>query len=143
MQELSHNKLVIGWPDGWHDRSNVILVGPSNDGFAPSINITCQRLTKPLSAEEYAGEQQSQLEKALDDEKFRVLDKGPYSLGTRPAYQRTQSYCPPALNREVVQWQVHIVNGLNAAVITATDKASTFERNLPLFKAAIAEFKWQ
>ena len=142
MRELTHNDLAIGWPNGWLDVSNVTLIGPASGGFTPNITINRQRLEKPVGAEEYAAEQQLQLAKKLEASGFRVLNHGPFRLGAIIAYQRTQVFMAPAAKVEVTQLQVHAVRNLEAVVITATDKASTFERNLPIFKASIDQFKW-
>ena len=73
---------------------------------------------------------------------YRVLEKGPAMLGALKAYQRRQVFVVPQANVEVIQLQIHAIRGNEAIVVTATDEAGAFEKNLPAFNAALAQFRF-
>ena len=143
MQQLPHNDFAIGWPAGWIDSSTVSLIQPKEDGFRPNLNITRQLLEKPCSVQEYSNQQDKSLSKQLESKGYRILEKGPTTLGGMKAYQRRQTFVIPNANIQVVQLQVHVIRDNCVYVVTASDKASTFEKNLPIFNAALAQFKFR
>jgi hypothetical protein len=144
MRTITHNTAKVGWPDGWMDVSTVILVGPPDGDFSPSITITRERLVAPVTAADYAAQQLPLLQKELAQMGFAVKQEGPASVGNAaiPGFQRLYSITAPDTQMPLLQWQVYVVRKGEAITITSTDKSATFPKSLPVFQAAIKEFQF-
>ena len=141
MQPLRHHDFAIGMPEQWTDVTSVIVMGPAQDNYSPSITITRDYLNSPTSAEAYGKQQAETLAKELEQQLYELVDEGPIELGETEAYRREHRFLvPEAGNARVQQAQVYIVDGTKAVVITATDLASRFEQTRPTLMQAIGQF---
>jgi hypothetical protein len=144
MRTIVHDIVKVGWPEGWMDLSTVILVGPPDGDFSPSITITRERLGDPIGASEYAEQQLPLLQQELGEMGFTVKQEGPITVGKTktPAFQRIYTITAPDTQMGLMQWQVYVVVKGEAITFTSTDKAATFAKTMPIFQAAIGEFRF-
>ena len=140
MEEIIHHDFKIGFPDGWMDLSTVILGGPTEQRFRPSITITRERLNSPMNAEQYAIVQLPGLQQEFAPYNYEVLEEGPTVVGSMPCFQRFHVFNSPDGNGRVKQWQVYAVIGNDAITITCTHGEEHFEKARGTFEEAISRF---
>ncbi|GBC93870.1 hypothetical protein HRbin15_02372 [bacterium HR15] len=142
MQEMHHYDYTIGLPQRWIDASVVVMVGPPNDNYSPSITITRDYLDFAMSASEYAANQLVGLKTELGGVGYRVVEEGTTTIGGLPAYQRLHTFQMPEGGFEITQLQVYVVRGREAITITCTNLSQWFEQTRPLFAGALQQFRW-
>jgi hypothetical protein len=90
MPELRHNYLNLVIPDGWEDASQVIALGPEDDGFRPNL-VFSQEPTKPgESAAEFAYRQLPELRKALTN--YYLVWEGEATFGSNFGFLREHTF---------------------------------------------------
>ncbi len=140
MREFIYNDFVIGFPANWLDFSTVTLAGPPNNDFSPNIVVTRDLIDTPMTADEYAAVQLSNLQQTLTE--FELVSEETLHLGHVPAYQRIYRFTMDDENSiRLQQIQVYIVKGTEVLVITATNLVEWFPTTEPLFMEAIRRFR--
>jgi hypothetical protein len=142
MQTLTHYDYTIGLPTRWLDASVVVLVGPPNENYSPSITITRDQLDFAMNASEYAANQLAGLKAELGHAGYKVLEEGSVTVGGMLAYQRLHTFQMPEAELEITQLQVYLVRGREALTITCTHLSHRFEEFRPLFEEALQQFRW-
>lgn len=143
MQEFSHYDFAVGLPQGWMDASVVVVAGPPNDGYSPSITITREQLEFQMDVSQYATKQLSALHKELSQDAYRVKEEGLLPLNGVSAYQRTHSFDISDMGVEVTQLQIYIIKEQTALTLTCTNLTEWFDRTKPIFMDAIRQFRWR
>lgn len=143
MRDLFHYDFSIGLPERWLDSSVVVMAGPPNDGYSPNITVNRETLDFRLSVAEYAANQLLQLQQGLVEQKYKLVEEIPLSLGGVDAIQRTHRFEVSEDNLKVMQMQVYAVKGNEAITITCTNLAEWFDRTRPTFVEAIQQFRWR
>lgn len=141
MQQMVHSDLLVGFPDSWLDVSNIILVGPPDQDYSPSITITREPLAEPMKPDKYAATQLTALQQELGPQGYRVSQEGPTTVGDMPAYQRFHTFAMPKTDIRVQQWQIYMTVETTAIVLTMTDKTTTFQKSYPVFNEALKQLK--
>lgn len=143
MQTVIHYDYAIGLPPRWMDGSVVVLLGPPNENYSPSITITRDQLNFPMNAQEYAANQLASLQAELGDAGYKVLEEGSLTLGGLLGYQRVHTFQMREADLTITQLQIYLVRGNEALVITCTQLGHLFEQTRPLFLEALQQFRWQ
>ncbi len=143
MRTLTFNDFSIGCPQGWLDTSTIVMVGPPDGEFCPSVTVTREYLAKAVNAANY-GEQQGQaLDQELSSEGYKVQTQGLTSVNGVEAFERFHTFKAPDSSLPIKQRQVYFTRGKIGLTITLTDKIETFDANRELFDAAVQRFAWQ
>ncbi|MFK7988057.1 MAG: DcrB-related protein [Sandaracinaceae bacterium] len=94
--------LAMRKPDGWLDKSMVILTGPPGEGFPPSVVVNRMALAEDQTVEEFA---EAAVRSGADQfEGFELLDRDPAHVDTQvaPAFRfRWDSPRGRAMHRQV------------------------------------------
>ena len=90
MPLLQHNFLNIQLLDGWDDASDIVALGPEEEGFRPNL-VFSHEPTKPgETAEEFAARQLPQLRAALKG--YAVRNEGRRRFGPNVGFVREQEF---------------------------------------------------
>jgi hypothetical protein len=134
MNPLQHNYLSLDLPEGWEDASQVIALGPEENGFRPNLVFSQEPLKRiGESAEEFARRQLPQLRQALDE--YFLIKEGRARMGSLIGYLRAHSF---AMERgEVGQFQFYVVSKTHAFTFTFTHLRERFEDSRELAEKVI------
>ena len=135
-----HNQLQIGKPDGWRDSSTLLLLGPPNDGYSPSLMVTRDPEPGASDAAGYAQAQLETLQKQLAEQGYTVEEEGKAEVAGRPAYRRIHRFNEPMQQIAVTQIQVHLIVNDQVITLTATDRSEQFPQTRATLLAAIEAF---
>ncbi len=142
METLKHHDFKIGMPDGWVDASHVILVGPREEEYSPTITVTREPLEWPISARAYATEKRSELQEQFGPQGYEVLEEAPLQVGGLASFQRTHTWMLPDAEIQITQMQVYLVKEDAAVVVTCTDRSGRFDDRKAAFMEAVQQFEF-
>ena len=142
MRVLRHSEFEIGVPDGWLDRSLVILRPPDSDHLAPSITVSRQPLSADISSEEFAIQQIPALTETFAEYGFRIIEERQVRLAGLDAFRYAYEFTSQESNLHVIQIQIYLIRNGFVYVLTATDDAERFHDHKSALEDAIAHFNF-
>lgn len=128
--ELRHGDTTLTAPDDWEDQSQLVVTGPVEDGFRPSLVVSTAPLAKGETPGQFAEKSLPGLKASLQG--LEVREEGPILIGDRSAYQREYTFRLNAL--ELAQIQVFVPQGSTIRTLTFTQLAQKLEASRPLAK---------
>lgn len=141
MDKLLHHELSVGFPEGWEDRTEVVLAGPKRDGSCPTLTITRIKLKVGQTLEQFAAYQLHGLGVQMAVKPTDVLEEEETSLGGAPAFRRV--YIVKFFGKPLKQRQTYTLRGLTAYVVTETSAVDHFADDLPIFNEMIQQFQFR
>ncbi|MBA3714030.1 MAG: DcrB-related protein [Pyrinomonadaceae bacterium] len=132
------NGFMTEVPDGWEDRSLLMLVGPvSRTDFAANVVFTREPVDTITSVEDYAAEvrQRSRAEVGA----LEILDEQATTINEFPAYQWVQQ-CEIA-GRRLRQLQTCILTGGVVFTGTCSAEIEEFDAHVTAFRQIISMFQ--
>ncbi|MCK6590346.1 MAG: DUF1795 domain-containing protein [Polyangiaceae bacterium] len=141
MDDLIHHEYSVGLPEGWQDKTEVVLSGPMNDGTCPTLTVTRIRLKVEQTLEQFAAYQLHGLGVQMAVKKTDILEEGETTLGGLPAFARV--YNLRFFDKPLMQRQTYVVRGLVAYVVTETSTVDQFEDDRPLFNEMLKRFQFR
>lgn len=91
LQRLPANGYEIGFPEGWRDATQVVLIGPERHVFTPNVQVMREPLPE-VPIDEFLQAQRAELAQLAG---FRLIGHGDRSLGGRPALHHSYSWDLP------------------------------------------------
>lgn len=141
MKDLAHHEYTIGFPESWTDRTDVVLVGPAEDGKSPSVTVKRIDLEVEQTLAQFAAFQRQGLENIMNVQKPDFIEEGPTALAGLQAYARV--YRIRFANKALTQRQVYAIRGRTAYVITMTSAVERYEADLPIFEEILGRFQFR
>lgn len=142
-----HGRFAIDFPGDWEVSARdsgmpaVIGVAPGIAGdFRPSVNVVVEDLPRAMPADTYADLNGRTLSAVFRE--FKVLQQGPTTVGSLPAYFRYFSWVPNS-GRALYQVQVYLTVGEVGFVVTGTtvNDPEFIRRDMPAISQIIATFR--
>ncbi|HEX4835335.1 MAG TPA: DcrB-related protein [bacterium] len=140
-------RFTIDFPGDWEVASqesgmpSMIGVAPGTAGeFRPSVNVVVEDLPRLMSANTYADLNEKTLSAVFRD--FKVLEQGPITIGSQPAYSRIFTWLPNS-GHALYQMQVYLTVGQVGFVVTGTtvNDPDYIRRDMPAIARIIATFR--
>lgn len=141
MDDLFHNEYQIGFPEGWEDRTEVILVGPDRDGTKPTVTVKRLTLKTEQTLAQFSAFQLHSLRELAMVKKSDVLEESDTTLGGVPAHSRV--YHVKFLDKHLTQRQTYAIRGQTAYILTETSARDRFEGDMPLFDEVRKRFQFR
>lgn len=141
MDDLLHHEYSVGLPDGWQDKTEVVLAGPMKDGSCPTLTVTRIVLKVAQTLEQFAAYQLHGLGVQMAVKKTDVLKEEETTLGGVPAFRRI--YNLRFFDKPLIQRQTYALRGLVAYVVTETSRVDQFEGDLVTFNEMIERFQFR
>lgn len=141
MNDLIHNGFVIGLPQDWCDKTEVLLQGPRRNGVTLTLNVVCRQLEGRQSSEQFARTQKDGLSKSLRTDQIEFHEEGPKRIDASEAYQRIYSFSYSG--KWLTQIQMYVVKDATAYIVTATTSRDDFAFSRGLLQEAIDRFRFQ
>jgi hypothetical protein len=139
MNDLVHQELTIGFPDGWEDRTEVLFVGPTREGRNPAVTVKRVEIKFDMTLAQFVGFQVQALEVLLGVKKADVIEEGDTTLAGLPAHARL--YRLLFGDKPCVQRQVYTLRGRTAYIVTTTSAAEHYADDAPVFEEILKRFK--
>ena len=142
-----HGRFAIDFPGDWEVSARdsgmpaVIGVAPGIAGdFRPSVNVVVEDLPRAMPADTYADLNGRTLRAVFRE--FKVLQQGPTTVGSLPAYLRYFSWVPNS-GRALYQVQVYLTVGEVGFVVTGTtvNDPEFIRRDMPAISQIISTFR--
>lgn len=131
---LKHNYLTIPLPDEWEDASQVIALGPEDQGFRPNV-VFSQEPTEPgETAADFAARQLEPLHRALTN--YVLIEEQNIKLGPNAGFLREHKFSMD--KGEIRQFQFYVIMGGRAYTFTFTHLEGRFESTRPTAKNLFA-----
>lgn len=140
MKDLLHLEYAVGFPDGWTDRTELIMVGPEREGRYPAVTLKRIMLEVDMSLEQFVGFQVQALEVLMGVKQPDVIEQKETTLSGVPAH--TRLYRMKFLDKLCVQRQIYAIRGRTAYVITATSASDHYVDDAPIFDEIIRRFRF-
>jgi hypothetical protein len=129
---------VVNFPDDWKDASTYVVVGPEGTQFKPTFVINTQEVPEGITLQSYAIDQQTQLMDHFQD--FQLLDQASVNIHGHEAIQILYEWTTEQSLR-IRQNQVYILVGNTVYTLTATELASNFDNQEPIFDSIFRSFR--
>ena len=121
---LRHNYLSLELPDDWEDASQVIALGPEDNGFRPNLVFSQEPAELDEDAAAFAARQLPSLHTALNN--YSVVREQTATFGPNTGFLREHTF---AMDKgEIGQFQFYVVRDGRAYTFTLTHKKERFER---------------
>jgi hypothetical protein len=141
MKDLIHHEFTTGFPDGWEDRTEVILVGPMRDGRRPTLTVARITLKSPQTLAQFAAFQRHGLSELSGVKDTDIVEEGETTLAGVEAYTRV--YHTRFIDRMLTQRQVYAIRGQTAYVITETSAKEHYADDRPTFEEIMKRFHFR
>jgi hypothetical protein len=141
MDDLLHHEYSVGLPEGWQDKTEVILSGPMRDGSCPTLTISRIKLKVPQTLEQFAAYQEHGLGVQMGVKREDILEEGETTLGGVPAFWRL--YDLKFFGKPLKQRQTYALRGLMAYVVTETSTVAHYEDDRPVLGEMVKRFQFR
>jgi hypothetical protein len=135
MAILEHNFLTLTMPADWEDASQVIALGPEDDGFRPNLVFSSEPVRRGEDSAAFAARQLPQLQDALDY--YQVISEAPAAYGPNRGYLRHHAFRME--QGEVGQLQFYVVAAGRAHTFTFTHLREKFPEALKMGEYLFAQ----
>jgi hypothetical protein len=139
MNDLVHKEMTIGFPDGWEDRTELLIAGPPRDKRNPTVTVRRIELKFDMTLDKFVGFQAQALEVLLGVKKRNIVEEGETTLAGLPAYMRLYRFT--YADKPCVQRQYYALRGRTAFVVTTTTAPDHYKDDAPVFDEIIKRFK--
>jgi hypothetical protein len=116
---LRHADLILPLPKGWSDASQIIAMGPIEDGFRTSLIVNGDVARDGESAEQYARRILPEVKKAAPG--CDIVSEGAATFGVLSGWLREIAWSSAGL--KLVQLQLHVISDGVARTFTYTQRA--------------------
>jgi hypothetical protein len=141
MDDLFHNEYSIGFPEGWEDRTEVILVGPDRDGPKPTVTVKRLTLKTEQTLAQFSAFQLHSLRELVGVKPSAIIEERDTTLGGVPAHSRV--YHVKFIDKLLTQRQTYAIRGQTAYILTETSARDRFEADIPLFDEVRRRFQFR
>jgi hypothetical protein len=141
MNDLIHHELTVGLPEGWQDKTEVILVGPTRDESRPTLTITKVALKSPQTLAQFAAFQLFGLSGVGGVKATDIVEEGETTLAGLDAYVRV--FHVRMFDRLLTQRQAYAIRGQTAYIITETSAKEHYEDDRPIFEEIMKRFQFR
>src|SRR4051812_3461150 len=90
MARIPHGYLTIDLPDDWEDASQIIFLGPEEDGFRPNIVFSREPTLPGEDSAQFAQRQLPQIQEALTD--YFLLSERDTEMGPNVGFLRERTF---------------------------------------------------
>lgn len=139
LRRLPANGFEIGYPEGWRDASQIVLIGIERPVFTPNVQVTREPLPD-MPVEEFLQAQRAELSQLSG---FRLLGHGDRTLGGRPALHHAYSWdLPDRPGVRIRQMQVTARRDHELFTVTCSALEDDWEQAEPGFELSLSAFAW-
>lgn len=116
---IRHGELTVPLPDGWADASQIVAMGPEEEGFRASVVVSAEPSQGQETAKDFAARALSQLQRSVQG--FALVSEKPASFGGQQGVSR--EYTCQAGNVKIAQLQFYCVTNGQSFTFTYTQRA--------------------
>lgn len=122
MATINYNGIKVPLPAGWEDGTQVVALGPVDNGFRPNMVASTEPAKPGETAEKFAARTLPSLRQALTG--YKLVKEGMTTLGKRTGFLREHSF--NAGGQVLSQLQFYVLQGGKAFTFTFTHLAGRF-----------------
>jgi hypothetical protein len=132
---IQHLYLSVPLPDGWEDASQVIALGPEQEGFRPNLVFSQEDTERGETPERFAARQLPQLRQVLNG--YRVVHEAPARFGPNSGFLRKHTF---QMDRGAIgQFQFYVLLGGRCYTFTFTHLSELLDEARPLAERLFAQ----
>jgi hypothetical protein len=116
---IRHGDITVPLPEGWADVSQIVAMGPEEEGFRASLVVSTEPAQGKETAKELAARALPQLQRSAPG--FALVSEKPATFGGQQGVSR--EYTCQAGNVKIAQLQFYCVKNGQAYTFTYTQRA--------------------
>ncbi|MFP2902182.1 DcrB-related protein [Corallococcus sp. 4LFB] len=132
-RSIRHGPLRVSLPDGWFDASQVVAVGPEEDGFRANLVVSLEPAVPGETLEQFAARM---LEGVRGAEAFRQLSERKATFGANAGVLREYSFRMQGL--ALAQLQFHVLREQVAFTFTYTQRVHRLDATRAVAESLLA-----
>lgn len=139
LRRLTANGFDLGFPEGWRDASQIVLIGVERPVFTPNVQVMREPLPQ-MPIEEYLQAQRTELTQLGG---FRLITHGDRMLGGRPAIHHSYAWdLPERPGTRIRQMQISVRRDEELFTVTCSALEQDWDQVEAGFELCLSGFAW-